>query len=327
MILDTSGVRPGPILVQSVNGGFLVEWRAENSRSWTAQFALDPRKPLITSIGVGGKIVLAGGRPFYRVETGKRRGGWDAFFDFPPSAPEGTRTFLGEFHPRHARATTIGERVEVAFDGMHLGIFEGEIRYIFYPGGRLIEQQAAMKTGEQDVAYFYDAGLRIGAARDLTTGGTMNSEVSYFDTQGKFQTIAPPYGSERLPAAVRYRAIAARSAGGSVAVFPAPHQYLFARDYTTNMGYVWFNSWRGNISMGIRQWPDDDSPYYPWMNAPPGTEQQMRMFIVVDDAPARAALDGVIRYTHGDRFQKLPGYVTFAPHWHLAYTMQARERG
>jgi hypothetical protein len=327
MTLDTSGVRPGAVQVHNVNGGFQVEWPDERGRMWTALFALDARKPLITSIGVGGTIVMTGGQPFYRAETGKRRGGWDAFFDFPPSAPEGTRSFLGEFHPKTARVTTIGERVEVAFDGMRLGIFEGQIRYIFYPGSRLIEQQAAMKTMEQEVAYFYDAGLRMSVAADLTAGGTMNSEVSCFDTQGKFQTIAPPYGSERRPAAVRYRAVAARSAGGSVAVFAAPHQYLFARDYTTNMGYVWYNAWRGNISMGIRQWPDDDSPYYPWMNAPPGTEQHMRMFIAVNDAPARATLDGVVRYTHGDHFQKLPGYVTFAPHWHLAYTMQARDHG
>ena len=327
MAIDTSGVRPGPVLVQSINGGLRVEWPDERGRNWTAQFALDPHKPLITAIAVNGKTVVSGGQPFYKAETGKRRGGWDAFFDFPPSAPDGTRSFLGEFHPKTARATTIGERVEVAFDGMRLGIFEGEIRYIFYPGSRLIEQQATLKTEDQDVAYYYDAGLRMSAASDLTSGGTMNSEVSYFDTQGNFQTIAPPYGSERHPAAVRYRAVAARSAGGSVAVFPAPHQYMFARDYTTNMGYVWYNAWRGNISMGIRQLPDDDSPYYPWINAPPGTEQQMRMFIVVNDAPARATLDGVLRYTHGDHFQKLPGYVTFAPHWHLAYTMQARDRG
>jgi len=327
MTLDTAGVRPGPVRVQSVASGFEVQWPDEQHRIWTAQFSLDPRKPLITSIGVAGKNVLSGAQPFYRVETGKRRGGWDAFFDFPPSAPEGTRSFLAEFHPKSARATTVGDRMEVAFDGMRLGIFEGEIRYIFYPGSRLIEQQAAMKTAEPDVAYFYDAGLRIRAASDLTPGGTMNSEVSYFDVQGNFRTIAPPYGSERQPAAVKYRAVAARSAGGSVAAFPAPHQYMFARDYTTNMGYVWYNAWRGNISMGIRQWPDDDSPYYPWMNAPPATVQQMRMFIVVNDAPARATLDGILRYTHGDRFQKLPGYVTFAPHWHLAYTMQARDRG
>ncbi len=304
-----------------------VEWPDERGRTWTAQFGLRPGGPLITSIAVGGKNVIGGADPFYRAETGRRRGGFDAFFDFPPSAPEGTRSFLGDFHPKAARARTIGDRMEISFDGMRLGIFEGEIRYIFYPGSRLIEQQAALKTQEQDVAYFYDAGLRMTAAAEQTPGGTMNSEVSYFDTKGKFQTIAPPYGSERLSASVRYRAVAARMPGGSVAVFPAPHQYLFARDYTTNMGYVWYKAWRGKVSLGIRQYPDDDSPYYPWMNAPPGTEQQMRMFISLDDAPARTTLDGVLRYTHGDRFQKLPGYITFAPHWHLAYTLQAREHG
>src|ERR1035437_9303837 len=252
MTLDTSGVRLGPVRAQSANGGLQVEWPDERGRTWTAQFTLDPRKPLIASIAVNGKAVLSGGQPFYRVETGKRRGGWDAFFDFPPSGPDGPRSFLGEFHPKNVRATTIGERLEVAFDGMRLGIFEGEIRYTLYPGSRLIEQQAAMKTAEQDVAYFYDAGLRMSAASDLTPGGTMDSEVSYFDTQGNFQTIAPSYGSERHPAAVRYRAVTARSAGGSVAVFPAPHQYMVARGYTTNTGYAWDNAWRGNISMGIR---------------------------------------------------------------------------
>ncbi len=325
--VDLSAVRPGPARVAVTAATLQVEWPDERGRPWTASFALDSRKPLISSIAVSGKTVIANARPFYRAETGRRRGGWDAFFDFPGSAPEGTRSFLGEFHPKSARARSAGDRLEIAFDGMRLGIFEGEIRYIFYPGSRLVEQQAALKTDQPDVAYFYDAGLRVGAPADLTAGGTMNSAVSYFDTAGNFQTVAPPYGSERRPAAVRYRALAARVSGGSVAVFPAPHQYFFARDYTTNMGYVWYNAWRGNLSIGIRQLPDDDSPYYPWMNAPPGTEQEMRMFMVVNDAPARETLEGVLRYTHGDRFEKLPGYVTFAPHWHLAYTMQAREHG
>ena len=40
-----------------------------------------------------------------------------------------------------------------------------------------------------------------------------------------------------------------------------------------------------------------------------------------------ATLDAVLRYTHIDHFPKLPGYITFSPHWHVAYTMQAREHG
>ncbi len=323
--VDLSGLKGGPVRVAANTSSITVEWPDERERAWTAVFSLEARRPLISSIRVGGKTVVTAAQPFYRCETGKRRGGWDAFFDFPPSAPEGTRSFLGEFHPTKASAKTEGDRVIVSFDGMRLGIFEGSIRYVFYPGSRLIEQQAAMTTREPNVAYFYDAGLRMGSPADLTAGGTMNSEVSYFDTGGKFQQMTPPYGSERHPLAVRYRAIAARSGAGSVTVFPAPHQYLFARDYTTNMGYVWYTAWRGNVSLGIRQLPDDYAPFYPWMNAPPGTEQQMRMFFSVDDNDSRANLDGVLRYTHSDHFPKLPGYITFAPHWHLAYTMQARD--
>jgi hypothetical protein len=41
---------------------------------------------------------------------------------------------------------------------MRLGIFEGSVRYIFFPGSRLIEQVAVMTTREPDTAYFYDTG-------------------------------------------------------------------------------------------------------------------------------------------------------------------------
>jgi hypothetical protein len=48
-----------------------------------------------------------------------------------------------------------------------------------------------------------------------------------------------------------------------VAVFPAPHQYFFPRDFTTNMAYLWHSSWKGQVALGIRQLPDDATPYYP----------------------------------------------------------------
>src|SRR5271165_5552999 len=316
LTVDMSGVRPGPIAVSSSATAIAVHWKDASSRSWTAEFSLTVATPTIAWIGVDGKRVIEKAQPFYRAETGKRRGGWDAFFDFPPSHPEGTRSFFAEFHPTSVSARSIGDRMEISFDGMRLGIFNGSLRYIFYPGSRLIEQQAALSTNEPDVAYFYDAGLRMAASADERSGGNMESHISYFDTDGRYQTIVPAYGSERQPLKVRYRAIAAHTGVGAVSVFPPPHQYMMARDYTTNMGYVWYTSWRGTISLGIRQLPDDNSPYYPWMNAPPGTTQQMRMFVLPDDRDARPVLEDVRRYTHQDRFVKLPGYVTFAPHWH-----------
>ena len=327
LAVDVSGVRPGPITVNSTAGALEVHWRDERARSWTARISLTASVPTIDSIAVEGQPVIERAQPYYRAETGKRRGGWDAFFDFPPSHPDGTRSFFAEFHPQSIRARSIGDRMEISFDGVRLGIFSGSLRYIFYPDSRLIEQQAALATNEPDVAYFYDSGLRMAAEKDMRSGGNMESRISYFDTDGRFQTIVPAYGSERRPLRVRYRAIAAHDGAGAVSVFPAPHQYMMARDYTTNMGYVWYTSWRGFVSLGIRQLPDDNSPFYPWMNAPAGTEQQMRMFILLDVRGARPVLEDVQRYTRRDRFLKLPGYITFAPHWHVAYTVQAEKKG
>ena len=328
--LDLSGVRPGPVTITSTPNSATVHWNDEAGRAWSAEFSLDPKVPLITSIAVGGAPVIERASPVYQCTTGKRRGGWDAFFDFPPSHPDGTRSFLGEFNLTSARVHTVGDRLEIAFDGLRLGIFHGTIRYVFYPGSRLLEQVAVVSTREPDTAYFYDAGLRMTVDQDRRIGGSfggnMESRVSYYDTSGKLQTVLSA-GPERQPVSVRYRTISTRSGAGSLAVFPAPHQYFFPRDYTTNMANVWHSAWRGLVSLGIRQLPDDASPFYPWSNAPPGTEQRMRMFVLVDPGDPRAALGGVLRFTHYDRYPSLPGYATFAPHWHYAYTVQAMEKG
>jgi hypothetical protein len=324
--VDLSGLRPGPILVTESGGSLTVKWPSENKRTWTAEFSLDPKSPLITAISAEGKAVIQRARPWYHVETGKRRGGWDEFFDFPPSHPEGTRAFEGTFEISSARAQTIGDRVEVTFDGLHVGIFQGSIRYEFFPGSRLIEQAAVVSTKEPDTAFIYSTGLRMAADTDRRTGGNMETRVSFYDTAGTFQNILSD-GPDQHPERVRYRAIAAHGVSGSVAVFPAPHRFFFPRDFTTNLGYVWHNTWRGVVSLGIRQLPDDDWVYYPWFNAPPGTEQRLSMFLLVSESIPRAALDDVLRYTNRDIFPALPGFQTVTSHWHFAYTVQAMEKG
>jgi hypothetical protein len=323
---DIGAVRPGPVHVAATDAGITVDWPDARSRTWRAVFSLDPARPLITSIDVGDQRLMERAQPVYRCATGIRRGGWDAFFDFPTSHPEGTRRFEGEFRLRAAKARTVGDRVEVSFEGLRMGIFAGSIVYTFYPGSRLIEQTAVASTSEQNVAYYYDAGLRMVSEADRRPGGNMESEVAYYDTEGRFRT-APSAGPERQPVQAQYRTLAFKLAHGSIAAFPAPHQYFFARDYTTNMGYLWHRTWRGEVALGVRQLPDDNSPYYPWMNAPPGTEQRMSVFYLLDDREPRAVIDEVLRYTHSDRFVALPGFQKVAPHWHLAYTVQAMEKG
>src|SRR5262245_36346054 len=323
--LDLSGVRPGPITLEKTSDAAIIRWPDENSRQWRAEFSLDPEKPLLTVISVDGRPVVERAWPVYWCETGKRRGGWDEFFDRPITHPEGTRRFTGNFRLRSAKARTVGDRLEIYFDGLNLGIFQGGIAFTFFPGSRLIQQEAVATTAAPDTAYFYDAGLRLSAASDRLAGWNMQSEVAYFDNGGQLRTERPEF--ERTPVKARYRVIALRTARGTIAVFPPPHQYFFARDTTQNLGYLWHSSYRGEASIGIRQLPDDNLPFYPWMNAPPQTIQRMSIFYLVSDKEPAAVLEQSLRYTNRDRFPDLPGYKKLATHWHFAYTVQAMAKG
>jgi len=324
--LDLSRVKQGPVTVAREGDTAVVRWQDEKGRAWEASFNLEPRLPLIGAIRVNGKTVIQNAVPIYSAQTGKRRGGFDEFFDFPPSHPDGTRSFQGRLELAAANAATHGDRVELTFDGFQMGIFRGSIRYMFYPGSRLIQQAAVASTNENDTAYFYDAGLRMAVPRDSRPGNNMESEVVYYDTEGKLR-VEHPNVSEKNPVRVRYRTLAARAQGGSIAVFPTPHKYFMPRDFTTNMGFLWHTAWRGQVYLGVRQLPDDNSRFYPWMNAPPGTEQRMNVFFLLSDGEPAPLLDEVARYTNRDRFPRLDGYVTVSPHWHFAYTVQAMEKG
>ncbi len=72
--------------------------------------------------------------------------------------------FGRSLRPTAAIVKTVGDRVEVAFDGMSCGSFSGELKYIFYPGSALVQQVAVMATQEPDTAYIYDAGIEMRAA-------------------------------------------------------------------------------------------------------------------------------------------------------------------
>ena len=170
---DVSAVRNGPISVAASAQSLTISWDDGANHQWQTIFSLDSTKPLITAISADDRNIVALANPFYRCSTGKRRGGWDAFFDFPPAAPEGTRQFLAEFHPTTVTARTVGNRVEVTFDGMRLGIFTGSLRYTFYPGTPLMQQAALVSTQEPDTSFYYDAGLEMTADQDRRAGAVL----------------------------------------------------------------------------------------------------------------------------------------------------------
>ena len=326
--LDISGVRPGPISVVRAEETVAISWPDETGREWRAVFSLDPAKPLIASIGTGADAIVRDARPFYQGETGKRRGGWYAFFDDPTTHPEGTRHVQGTLQLRGAVARSVGERLEIVFEGARLGSFDGGLAYTFYPGSRLIQQEAVLTTNEPDVAYYYDAGLEMAAPSDRRPGNNMSTEVAFYDTDGVLRrNTSNGLQAERVPVQARYRTLALRAAGGSVAVFPAPHRYFFPRDFTSNLAYVWHRAWRGRVALGIRQLRDENWQYYPWMNAPPGRPQRMGVFFLLSSGAPDSVLADVLRYTNSDRFRPLEGYKTLSTHWHLADTVQAIANG
>src|SRR5262245_44681568 len=130
--VDLAGVKTGPVRVQTSGESLVVTWQDAEQKEWRAEFSLDPARPLITAISTGGRNIVERAQPIYEVSAGKRRGGWDQFFDFPPSHPDGTRSFAGVFKPAAARAVTQGNRVEVTFAGLQMGSFSGGISYVFY---------------------------------------------------------------------------------------------------------------------------------------------------------------------------------------------------
>ena len=46
------------------------------------------------------------------------------------------RSYVGVFALKSARVATVGDRVDVAFDGLRMGIFEGSVHFRFFPGSR-----------------------------------------------------------------------------------------------------------------------------------------------------------------------------------------------
>jgi hypothetical protein len=93
---------------------------------------------------------------------------------------------------------------------------------------------------------------------------------------------------------------------------------------TNNLGYLWRRVSSDSLELGIRQLADDGTRYYPWMNAPPQTDQRLALFLLLS---ASDPLPEVLRYTNQDRYPKLPGHQTLATHWHYGYAVWAMQNG
>ncbi len=320
--LNLSAADSGIVLEPSTTQ-LRVTWPISATENGLAVFNLDETKPLIESLGIAAPgepvtVILRALNPVTLLTVGSRDSqnpqGWGAFFDKVPTRP--FETFLVQLGKREWHTTREGNRVTIRLAAASAGEFDGDVRVTFYRNSPLIHVEMVMTTKEDWRAIIYDTGL-TSAAPDWDS-------MAWLDPNGNFQNVSLDATALAKPLAVAGRALVASSRNGSLAVFPAPHQFFYPQDEAFNNKFVWFGSnyvQRVNdFGFGIRQSPTGDNRYVPWFNAPPNTEQHLGVFYLLTRGDAPSALAEVARYTHGDHYKKLPGRLTFTSHYHIEHT-------
>ena len=333
LVVDLSGYRADSgVTVRHEGGELLVSWPMENNEAGRLVLDLRPGQPLIGSMGISGPTAEKGRAAIENVDpvtfllVGSRQSPADrppemsvfnVFFDTPANRP--FQAYRSKLELKQVRVTSQGHRATVGIGELTIGPFMGELRFTVYPGAALVHVESVIHTREDARAILYDTGLAMGSPSE--------PRFTWMDTEGKLQREAPAADTKDRHLAVRHRALAAETQFGSVACFPPPHQFFFPRDLTDNLRTVWYGKdHRGldsRFGFGIRQSERGGGGFVPWFNAPPGTDQRLGVFYLLSSGNAERAFQETLRYTHGDRFPRLPGYHTFTTHWHMATAMAA----
>jgi hypothetical protein len=360
-------------------------WPGEKGQQNRARLALRDGQPVVEELAArtgGGAWVELGKNlePDFEVTTGRRRIStteldilkhlnndtpeaeeeykWNVFWDAPLEIPGHDSHLVGpgrtedevaratvSYHSSACRVTSDGDRVSVIFDGLTLGLFAGDLEFTAYKGANLLRQEAVAKTDARDVAYIYKAGLKGFAIGSDT-------KLEWRDTAQVWQQVE--FGGEvnRKPVDLqaRNRLEILDAGAGSLAIFPPPHKFFFARENEVNLGYVYYRKDSDNsFSLGVMQ-PEKGSGYAPWgvtsevwdrrvrvarsqiynyalYNAPPGTMQRMAVFYYLSAAGAHQTQQQVMAYTHDDAYKPVPGFKTVTGHFHLDFNEMIRDRG
>lgn len=342
--VDMTGYRPQPgLMAVSENKSLTVTWEGEKGQELQARFSVVDGTPTVKELWVrrkGGKWATLGTDlvPEFGVTTGVRRTGhgldeehrWDVFWDAPLNHPDEVRRSRAAFQPDRIGVKTDGARLELSFSRLVMGTFSGELRFTVYRGTNLLRLEAVAKTDEPSVAYIYQGGLQ-----GLSSGSL--SHVLWRDGLGRFKEEEASGGQTGKPNVLRARnrLAVAGSERGSVAVFPPPHQFFFARELEVNLGYVWHRKdSEKTFSLGVRQGENAEGYNPTWAekvfslyNAPPGTEQRMPVYFYLSPDGPDACREAVLAFTHGDHYKPLPGYKTLVTHFHTAFTKELMDSG
>ncbi|HZT29590.1 MAG TPA: hypothetical protein VFA33_06905 [Bryobacteraceae bacterium] len=369
---------------ESTAEGLAVTWEGAHNQALRAIFAIRGDQPEVRELAIrkgGGWAVLARDlSPEFDVVSGRRRISeqqldplrklnllspefldkekWKAFWDAPleipgaanagpdmPRRPEEIRRATATYHATGCAVKTDGARLEVTFPGLSMGIFSGDLRFTVYKGTNLLRQEAIARTEEPSVAYKYNAGLK-GFRID------QSKVVMWRDVARAWQKYEFGGAVNRDPVGLRARNRLAivETAQGSVAVFPPPHKFFWAREIELNLGYVFYRKDSDtSFTAGVRQ-PEHEEEYraggisddvwkrrssqarhnlgnFALYNAPPGTWQHMAVYYYLSADNAAATDDAVLAFTHGDTYKAMPGYKVAVSHFHTHFNEQLSDQG
>src|SRR4029077_18946599 len=174
----------------------------------------------------------------------------------PRKASEITRA-SAIYQSRSCDVKTNGARLEVSFPGVQLGVFEGRLEYTVYKGSNLIRQAVVATTEVPAVGYKYDAGLKgltiQPKSQMVWRSNTSNQWVDYQFGGAQNESVVPLKTANRI--------VAADVPGGSIASFPPPHSFFWARETEFNLGYSWYRKDSDtSYAFGVRQAEAEEDP-------------------------------------------------------------------
>lgn len=384
---DLSAYKPAQGLkAEAVPEGVRLRWPGRQGQELRATFVVQGGAPVVEEMAArrpGGAWITLGRnlRPEFLITSGKRRISnqqlsplrelglmseeflekekWKVFWDAPLMVPGVSNTNPGpprkadeirrseaQYNATGCAVKTDGARLEVSFPGLTAGIFSGRLQYTVYSGTNLLRQEAVAKTDEPSVAYQYRAGMKGFPITDTT-------KLHWRDVARGRQWNQLGGGINQDPVALRARnrLLVLEAGGGSLAAFPAPHKFFWAREIELNLGYVWYRKDdEKTFSLGIRN-GEKEEMYRPFgysdevwdqrlrqarhfamgnfalYNAPPGTWQRMSAYYYLSPDAPDATREAVLAFTHDDQYKPVPGHKVAISHFHTHFNEQLSDAG